>query len=164
MFKTFKLHWVLYAISLLMFIMNKVKTLILFLFEWFNSVLNEAMFILWIENDSFWAVIEMNHLSIVEILIWVIEESKVDHDQLECFKLRRIKKTEIEVFNWFEKTMTSFYIFNNISFLFIQSLLNMTSWWSISIINIDMINFLWLSMMRLSRILWVMIFLNIFSS
>ncbi len=63
-----------------------------------------------------------------------------------------------------QKTMTSFYIFSNISFLFIQNLLNMISWWLISAINIDTVNFLWLLMMRLSRILWVMIFLNIFSS
>ncbi len=70
-----------------MFIMNKAKTSILFFFEWFNNVLNKAMFMLWIENDSFWAVIEMNYLSIVKILVWVIEESEVDHDQLECFEL-----------------------------------------------------------------------------
>ncbi len=160
----FKLHWVLYAIFLLMFIMNKAKTLILFFFEWFNNVLNEAMFMLWIKNDSFWAVIETSHLSIVKILVWVIEESKVDHDQLKCFELSEIEKIKIKVFNWFKKTMTSFCIFSNISFLFIQSLLNMTLWWLISTINIDTVNFLWLSMMRLNRILWVMIFLNIFSS
>ena len=94
----------------------------------------------------------------------MIEESELDHDQLECFELREIEKIEIEVFNWFEKTMMLFCIFNNISFLFIQSLLNITSWWSISAISIDIINFLWFSMMRLSRILWMMIFLNIFSS
>ncbi len=29
----------------------------------------------------------------------MIEESEVDRDQLECFELRKIKKTEIEVFN-----------------------------------------------------------------
>ncbi len=163
-FRAFKLHWVLYAIFLLMFVMNRAKTSILFFFERFNSVLNEATSMLWIENDSFWAVIETSRLSIVEVLVWVIEESEVDRDQLECFELSEIEKIEIEVFNWFEKTMTSFCIFSNISFLFIQSLLNMTSWWSISTINIDMINSLWLSMMRLSRILWVMIFLDIFSS
>ncbi len=147
-----------------MFIMNKAKTLILFFFEWFNNVLNEVMFMLWIENDSFWTMIETSRLSIVEILIWMIEESKVDRDQLECLKLSEIEKIKIEVFNWFEKTMTLFCIFSNISFLFIQSLLNMTLWWLISTINIDTVNFLWLSMMRLSRILWVIIFLNIFSS
>ncbi len=164
MFKAFKLHWVLYAISLLMFIMNRAKTSILFFFERFNSILNEAMFMLWIENDSFWTVIETSRLSIIEILVWVIEENEVDCDQLECFELSEIEKIEIEVFNWFEKIMTSFRIFSNISFLFIQSLLNMTSWWLISAINIDTVNFLWLSMMRLSRILWVIVFLNIFSS
>ncbi len=126
-FRAFKLHWVLYAISLLMFVMNRAKTSILFFFEWFNSVLNEATSMLWIKNDSFWAVIETSRLSIVEVLVWVIEESEVDRDQLECFELNEIEKIEIEVFNWFKKTMTSFCIFSNISFLFIQSLLNMTS-------------------------------------
>jgi len=29
----------------------------------------------------------------------VIEEDEVDHDQLECFELRKIEKIEIEVFN-----------------------------------------------------------------
>jgi len=29
----------------------------------------------------------------------MIEENEVDHDQLECFELREIEKTEIEVFN-----------------------------------------------------------------
>ncbi len=155
------MHWVLYAIFLLMFIMNRAKTSILSLFEQFNSVLNEAAFMLWIENsNSFWT----SYLSIIKILVWMIEENKDDRDQLECFELRRIEKIKIEVFNWFEKTMMLFCIFSNISFLFIQSLLNMTSWWSISAINIDTVNFLWLSMMRLNRILWVMIFLDIFSS
>jgi len=158
------LHWVLYVIFLLMFIMNKAKTLILFFFEWFNNVLNEVMFMLWIENDSFWAVIEMSRLSIIKVLVWVIEKNEVDRNQLKCFELSEIEKIEIEVFNWFKKTMTSFCIFSNISFLFIQSLLNMTSWWLISAINIDTVNFLWLLMMRLSRILWVIVFLNIFSS
>ncbi len=164
MFRAFKSHWVLYAIFLLMSVVNRAKTSVWFFFEWFNSVLNEAAFMLWIENDSFWAVIETSRLSIIEILVWVIEEDEVDCSQLECFELREIEKIEIEVFNWFEKTMTSFCIFSNISFLFIQSLLNMTSWWSISAINIDTVNFLWLSMMRLNRILWVIIFLDIFSS
>ncbi len=154
----------MYAIFLLMFIMNKAKTLILFFFKWFNSVLNKATFILWIKNDFFWAVIEMSRLSIIKILVWVIEKSEVDCNQLKCFELSEIEKIEIEVFNWFKKTMMLFCIFSNISFLFIQSLLNMTSWWLISAINIDTVNFLWLSMMRLNRILWVIIFLNIFSS
>jgi len=98
------LHWVLYAIFLLMFIINRAKTLILFFFEQFNSVLNKAVFMLWIKNDSFW----MSHLSIIEILVWVIEEDEVDRDQLECFELRKIKKIEIEVFNWFKKQWRRF--------------------------------------------------------
>ncbi len=79
----------------------------------------------------------------------MIEESEVDHDQLKCFELRKIEKIKIEVFNWFEKTMMSFCIFNNILFFFIQSLLNMTSWWLISAINIDMIN--WVSLSQLTE-------------
>ncbi len=57
----------------------------------------------------------------------MIKEDEVNYNQLKCFELREIEKIEIEVFNWFEKTMTLFRIFNNISFLFIQSLLNITS-------------------------------------
>jgi len=154
----------LYVISLLISIINKVKTSVWFFFEWFNSVLNEVVFMFQIENDFFWAVIEMSRLSIIKILVWVIEENKVDRSQLECFELSKIEKIEIEVFNWFKKTMSLFCIFNNISFLFIQNLLNMISWWLISAINIDTVDFLWILMMRLNRILWVMIFLNIFSS
>ncbi len=82
-----------------MSVMNRAKTSVWFFFEWFNNVLNEAAFMLWIENDSFWAVIEMSRLSIIKILVWVIEEDKVDHSQLECFELREIEKIEIEVFN-----------------------------------------------------------------
>ena len=63
-----------------MFIMNKVKTSILFFFKWFNNVLNEAAFMLWIKNDFFWVVNETNYLSIIEVLKEVIEENKVDHD------------------------------------------------------------------------------------
>ncbi len=154
----------MYVISLLISIINKVKTSVWFFFEWFNSVLNEVVFMFQIENDFFWAVIEMSRLSIIKILVWVIEENKVDRSQLECFELSKIEKIEIEVFNWFKKTMSLFCIFNNISFLFIQNLLNMISWWLISAINIDTVDFLWILMMRLNRILWVMIFLNIFSS
>ena len=99
MFKAFKLHWVLYVIFLLMFIMNRAKTLILFFFEWFNNILNEAAFMLWIENDSFWT----SRLSIIKVLVWMIEENEDDRDQLECFELRKIEKIEIEVFNWFKK-------------------------------------------------------------
>ena len=154
----------MYVISLLISIINKVKTSVWFFFEWFNRVLNVVVFMFQIENDFFWAVIEMSRLSIIKILVWVIEENKVDRSQLECFELSKIEKIEIEVFNWFKKTMSLFCIFNNISFLFIQNLLNMISWWLISAINIDTVDFLWILMMRLNRILWVMIFLNIFSS
>ncbi len=44
-------------------------------------------------------MIEMNRLSIIEVLVWVIEEDEVNRDQLECFELRKIEKIEIEVFN-----------------------------------------------------------------
>ncbi len=164
MFKAFKLHWVLYVIFLLMFIMNKVKTLILFFFEWFNSILNEVMFMLQIENDFFWIIVETDHLSILEIFDWEIKVNKVDHDQLKCFELKEIEKIEMKVFNLFKKMMMLICIFSNISFLFIYDFSNMTSWWLISIINIETVNFLWLSMMRFNKILWVIVFLNIFSS
>ncbi len=163
-FRAFKLHWVLYAIFLLIFFMNRANTSVWFFFEWFNSVLNEATFMLWIVNDFFWIVVETDRLSILEIFDWEIKVDKVDRDQLECFELKEIKKIEMKVFNWFEKTMTSICIFNNISFLFIQDFSNMTSWWSMSAINIKTVNFLWLSMMRFNRILWVIVFLDIFSS
>ncbi len=61
--------------------------------------MNEAAFMLQIENNSFWAVIETSRLSIIEVLVWVIEEDEVDRNQLECFELREIEKIEIEVFN-----------------------------------------------------------------
>jgi len=144
--------------------MNRAKTSVWSFFERFNSVLNEAAFMLRIENDSFWAVVETGRLSIIEALVWVVEEGEVDRGQLGCFELGGTGKTEIGVFNWFGKTMTSFRIFSNISFLFIQGLLNMASWWSISAINIGTVNSLWLPMMRLNRILWVMTFLDIFPS
>ncbi len=160
MFRAFKSFWVLYAISLLMSVMNRAKTSVLSFFERFNSVLNEAASMLRIENDSS----RTSRLSIIEVLVWVIEEGEVDCGQLGCFELKGTGKTEIGVFNWSEKTMTSFRISNNIPFLFIQGLPNMASWWSISAISIGTVNSLWLSMMRLSRILWVMIFLDIFPS
>ncbi len=163
-FRAFKLHWVLYAIFLLMFFMNRMNTSVWFFFEWFNNVLNKAMFMLWIENDSFWIIVETDRLSILEIFDWEIKVNEVDCDQLKCFELREIEKIEMKVFNWFEKTMTSIHIFSNISFLFIHDFSNMTSWWLMSAINIETVNFLWLSMMRFNRILWVIVFLNIFSS
>ncbi len=52
-----------------------------------------------IENDSFWAVIKINYLSIIKVLVWIIEKSKNDCNQLECFELKEIEKIEIEVFN-----------------------------------------------------------------
>ncbi len=87
-----------------------------------------------------------------------------DHDYFECEALTDIKKTEMKASNWFEKMMTSFCISSSISFLFIQNFSNITSWWSISAINIETVNFLWLSTVRLSRILWIMIFFISFSS
>ncbi len=87
-----------------------------------------------------------------------------DCDYFEYEALTDIKKTEMRAFNWFKKTMTSFCIFSSISFLFIQNFSNMTSWWFISAINIETVNFLWLLTVRLSRILWVMIFFVSFLS
>jgi len=147
-----------------MFVMKRAKTSILFFFERFNSVLNEATSMLRIENDSSWIVVETDRLSILEAFDWGVEVGEVDRDQLECFELREIEKIEMRVSNWFGKTMTSVCIFSNISFLFIQGFPNMTSWWSMSAINIETVNFLWLSMMRFDRILWVIVFLDIFSS
>ncbi len=42
---------------------------------------------------------ETECLSILKILLWAVEEIKVDRDQLECFVFDEIKKTEIEIFN-----------------------------------------------------------------
>jgi len=38
-------------------------------------------------------------LSIIKVLLKVVEEVKVDHDQLECFELNEIEKIEIEIFS-----------------------------------------------------------------
>ena len=138
-FKTFKLHWVLYVIFLLIFFMNKANTSVWFFFKQFNNVLNEVTFMLWIENDSFWIVVETNYLSILEIFDWEIKVNKVDHNQLKCFELKEIEKIEMRVFNWFKKTMMLICIFSNISFLFIHDFSNMTSWWLMSAINIETI-------------------------
>ncbi len=100
---------------------------------------------------------ETECLSILKIVLWAAEEIEVDRDQLECFVFDEIKKIEIEVFNWSENTIVSCLMFNNILFLFIQSLLNIASWCSISAISIDTVNFLWLSIVRLSKILWVIV-------
>ncbi len=109
-------------------------------------------------------MIETEWLRIFEALLWVAEEVRVDHSQLECFIFDKIEKIEIEIFNWSENTIVSCLMFNNISFLFIQNLLNIASWCSISAISIDTVNFLWLSIVRLSSILWVIVFLASFSS
>ncbi len=109
----------------------------------------------------FFEAVKADHWSTLKTKL--IEEFD-DRDHFECEALTDIEKTEMKAFNWFKKTMTSFCISSSISFLFIQSFSNMTSWWSISAINIETVNFLWLSTVRLSRILWVMIFFVSFSS
>ncbi len=35
---------------------------------------------LWIKNDFFWTVIEINRLSIIKILVWIIEKNEDDCD------------------------------------------------------------------------------------
>ncbi len=142
---------------------NIAKISIWIFFFHFTSAWKETTSMFWIKNDSFW-MIETECLRIFEALLWVAEEMKVDRDQLKCFVFDEIEKIEIEIFNWLENTIVSCLMFNNISFLFIQSLLNMTLWCSISAISIDTVNFLWLSIVRLSRILWVIVFLANFSS
>ncbi len=121
--------------------MNIAKILIWFFFFHFTSAWKEMMFMFWIENDFFW-MIETECLSILKILLWAAEEIKVDYDQLKCFVFDEIEKIEIKIFNWSENIIVSCLMFNNISFLFIQSLLNITSWCLISIISIDTVNFL----------------------
>ncbi len=150
-------------ISLLMSLMNIAKISVWFFFFRFMSAWKVMTSMFWIKNDFFW-MNETERLNILKILLWAAEEIKVDRDQLKCFVFDEIKKTEIEIFNWSENTIVSGLMFNNISFLFIQSLLNMTSWCSISAISIDIVNFLWLSIVRLNRILWVIVFLTNFSS
>ena len=142
---------------------NIAKISIWFFFFRFTSAWKEMTSMFWIENNSFWMV-ETEHLRIFEALLWVAEEMRVNHDQLECFVFDKIEKTEIEIFNWSENTIVSCLMFNNISFLFIQSLLNIASWCSILANSIDTVNFLWLSIVRLSKILWVIVFLTNFSS
>ncbi len=56
-------------------------------------------------------MIETECLRIFEALLWVAEEMKVDHDQLECFVFDKIEKIEIEIFNWSENTMISCLMF-----------------------------------------------------
>ncbi len=129
-------------------------------FDHLISAWKDSAFTLNIEKFFFEAV-EADRWSTLKTEL--IEEFD-DHDHFECEALTDIKKTEMKASNWFEKTMILFRISSSISFLFIQSFSNMTSWWSISAINIETVNFLWLSTVRLSRILWVMIFFVSFSS
>ncbi len=131
-----------------------------FFFDRLINAWKDAALILNIEKFFFKAV-EADCWSILRAEL--IEEFD-DHDHFECEALTDIEKTKMKAFNWFEKTITSFCIFSSISFLFIQNFSNMTSWWFISAINIETVNFLWLSTVRLSRILWVMIFFVSFSS
>ncbi len=131
-----------------------------FFFDHLISAWKDAAFTLNIKKFFFKAV-EVSRWSTLKAEL--IKEFD-DHDYFECEALTDIKKTEMRAFNWFEKTMTSFHISSSISFLFFQNFSNMTSWWFISAINIKTVNFLWLLTVRLSRILWVMIFFISFSS
>ncbi len=142
---------------------NIAKISVWFFFFRFTNAWKEMTSMFWIENDFFW-MNETECLSILKILLWAAEEIEVDCNQLECFVFDEIEKTEIEIFNWSGNTIVSCRMFNNISFLFIQSLLNIASWCLISTISIDTVNFLWISIMRLNRILWVIVFLASFSS
>ncbi len=150
-------------IFLSMSLMNITKISVLFFLEWFNRILKKIASMLWIEKNSF-RVIETDHLNIIKTFLKAAEKIKVDYDQLKCFELNEIKKIEIEIFSWSEKTMISCCIFNNISFLFIQSLFSIASWCLILTISINTVSFLWLSIIKLDRISWVIVLLNIFSS
>ncbi len=136
------------------------KILMRFFFDRLISAWKDSVLTLNIEKFFFEAVEADRWSTLRAELI----EKFDDHDHFECEALTDIEKTEMKAFNWFEKTMTSFHISSSISFLFIQSFSNMMSWWSISTINIETVNFLWLSTVRLSRILWIMIFFVSFSS
>ncbi len=131
-----------------------------FFFDRLINAWKDAVFTLNIKKFFFEAE-EVNRWSTLRTEL--IEKSD-DRDYFECEVLTDIEKTEMKASNWFKKTMTSFCISSSISFLFIQSFSNMTSWWFISAINIETVNFLWLSAVWLSRILWVMIFFVNFSS
>ncbi len=131
-----------------------------FFFDRLISAWKDAAFTLNIKKFFFEAV-EASHWSTLKA---ERIEKFDDRDHFECEALTDIEKTEMRASNWFEKTMTSFCISSSISFLFIQSFSNMTSWWFISAINIETVNFLWLSTVRLSRILWIMIFFVSFPS
>ncbi len=131
-----------------------------FFFDHLTSAWKDAALTLNIEKFFFKAV-EVSHWSTLRAEL--IEEFD-NHDHFEYEALTDIEKTEMRASNWFEKMMTSFCISSSISFLFIQSFSNMTSWWFISAINIETVNFLWFLTVRLSRILWVMILFVSFSS
>ncbi len=131
-----------------------------FFFDYLINAWKDAAFTLNIEKFFFEAVEADCWSTLRAELI----EKFDDHDHFECEALTNIEKTEMRASNWFKKTMTLFCISSSISFLFIQNFSNMTSWWFISAINIETVNFLWLSTVRLSRILWVMIFFVSFSS
>jgi len=136
------------------------KILMRFFFDCLISAWKDSVLTLNIEKFFFEAVEADRWSTLRAELI----EKFDDRDHFECEALTDIEKTEMKASNWFEKTMTSFHISSSISFLFIQSFSNMMSWWSISTINIETVNFLWLSTVRLSRILWIMIFFVSFSS
>ncbi len=131
-----------------------------FFFDHLISAWKDAVLTLNIEKFFFKAV----KVSCWSTLRVELIEEFADYDYFECKALTDIEKTEMKAFNWFEKMMTLFRISSSISFLFIQSFSNMTSWWFISVINIETVNFLWLSTVRLSRILWIMIFFVSFPS
>ncbi len=95
-----------------------------FFFDHLISTWKDASFILNIKKFFFEAV-KVSHWSILKI---ELIEKFDDHDHFKYEALTNIKKTEMRVFNWFEKMMILFYIFSSISFLFIQSFFNMTSW------------------------------------
>ncbi len=150
-------------IFLIMSSIDIAKISVWFFFFRFTSAWKETTFMFWIENDSFW-MIETECLRIFEALLWAAEKIEVNCNQLECFVFNEIEKIEIEIFNWSENMIVSCLMFNNISFLFIQNLLNIASWCSISAISIDIVNFLWFLIVKLSKILWVIVFLTNFSS
>jgi len=102
-----------------------MKTLMRFFFDRLTSAWKDAALTLNIEKFFFEAV-EADRWSTLRTEL--IEEFD-DRDHFECEALTDIEKTEMRASNWFEKTMTSFRISSSISFLFIQSFSNMTSWW-----------------------------------
>ncbi len=94
-----------------------------FFFDHLINAWKDAVFTLNIKKFFFKAV-KVSRWSTLRAEL--IEEFD-DHDHFECEALIDIKKTEMKAFNWFEKTMTSFYISSSISFLFIQSFSNIVT-------------------------------------